>query len=226
MIVRCRLMSIEWRRAERRGARMPSQAALSRRMPSIAVPPASATSTSSGILPGAWVAQDGQGSKQRMAISMWFSKPSVSVVPSRWRIAPGARLRSSPDCCAWWIRLRWRARPDRSDALGRLQHCDHACPALARRGAGCAAAINGPEALPRHVRRRCRDEIAVVHPTINSNTAPLVLKGSDLSAASQNELNAIANRLNERRRRILDYQTPREVFAKLLAEEQLNASTS
>lgn len=29
MIVRCRLMSIEWRRAERRGARMPSQAALS-----------------------------------------------------------------------------------------------------------------------------------------------------------------------------------------------------
>jgi hypothetical protein len=35
-------------------------------------------------------------------------------------------------------------------------------------------------------------------------------------------INAIANRLNDRPHRILDYLTPREVFAKLLAEEQLN----
>ena len=46
-------------------------------------------------------------------------------------------------------------------------------------------------------------------------------KGADLSGTSQDELNAIANRLNERPRRILEYQTPREVFAKLLADEQI-----
>jgi IS30 family transposase len=49
-------------------------------------------------------------------------------------------------------------------------------------------------------------------------------KGSDLSSTSQEELNAIANLLNERLRRILGYQPPREVFAKLLANEQLNSS--
>lgn len=37
-------------------------------------------------------------------------------------------------------------------------------------------------------------------------------------------LNAIANLLNERPRRILGYRTPREVFAKLLADEQLQSS--
>jgi len=47
-------------------------------------------------------------------------------------------------------------------------------------------------------------------------------KGVDLSDVSQSELNAIANQLNTRPRRILDYQTPREVFAKLLTEEQQN----
>lgn len=51
-------------------------------------------------------------------------------------------------------------------------------------------------------------------------------KGSDLSGTSQEELNAIANLLNERPRRILGYQTPREVFANLLADEQLNTSTT
>jgi IS30 family transposase len=50
-------------------------------------------------------------------------------------------------------------------------------------------------------------------------------KGTDLSSTSQDELNAIANRLNERPRRILGYRTPREVFAKLLADEQLNSPT-
>jgi len=49
-------------------------------------------------------------------------------------------------------------------------------------------------------------------------------KGSDLSGTSQEELNTIANLLNERPRRILGYQTPREVFAKLLADEQLHPS--
>ena len=49
-------------------------------------------------------------------------------------------------------------------------------------------------------------------------------KGIDLSAFSQTELNAIANRLNNRPRKILDYQTPREVFSALLAKEQLATS--
>ena len=46
-------------------------------------PSASRSSTASGILPSAWVAQDRQGSKARTATSMWLSKPSVSVRPSR-----------------------------------------------------------------------------------------------------------------------------------------------
>ena len=46
-------------------------------------------------------------------------------------------------------------------------------------------------------------------------------KGSDLSGTSQDELNTIADRLNERPRRILGYRTPREIFDKLLAEEQI-----
>ena len=41
-------------------------------------------------------------------------------------------------------------------------------------------------------------------------------KGQDLSQVTQGQLNAIANRLNNRPRRILDYQTPLEVFAQLL----------
>ena len=45
-------------------------------------------------------------------------------------------------------------------------------------------------------------------------------KGSDLSGTSQDELNVIINRLNERPRRILGYQTPRGVFANLLADQQ------
>ena len=45
-------------------------------------------------------------------------------------------------------------------------------------------------------------------------------KSTDLSGFAQPELNAIANRLNDRPRRILDYRTPREVFAELLEKEQ------
>ena len=51
-------------------------------------------------------------------------------------------------------------------------------------------------------------------------------KRTDLSRFSQGELNHIANLLNNRPRKILDYQTPREVFSQLLAEEQRNRSAS
>ncbi len=46
-------------------------------------PSASTSSTASGILPSAWVAQDRQGSKARMATSMWLSRPSVTSRPCR-----------------------------------------------------------------------------------------------------------------------------------------------
>lgn len=45
-------------------------------------------------------------------------------------------------------------------------------------------------------------------------------KGIDLSEVTRSQLNAIANTLNNRPRRILDYQTPREVFSQLLEQEQ------
>ena len=58
----------------------------------------------------------------------------------------------------------------------------------------------------------------------NENTNGLIRqylqKGTDLSSISQPELNDIANRLNTRPRRVLGYQTPQEVFAKLLQLEQ------
>jgi len=51
-------------------------------------------------------------------------------------------------------------------------------------------------------------------------------KGSDLAAVTQGQLNAIANALNDRPRRILGYQTPGEVFAQLLALEQKKSGGS
>ena len=45
-------------------------------------------------------------------------------------------------------------------------------------------------------------------------------KGSDLSAHSQDDLNIIAERLNNRPRKILDFETPNEVFARLVTEAQ------
>ena len=51
-------------------------------------------------------------------------------------------------------------------------------------------------------------------------------KGSDLTAVTQGQLNAIANALNDRPRRILGYQTPGEVFAQLLALEQKKSGGS
>ena len=49
-------------------------------------------------------------------------------------------------------------------------------------------------------------------------------KGEDLSSVTQGQLNAIANALNNRPRRILNYQTPLEVFSQLLALEQAKPS--
>jgi transposase, IS30 family len=43
-------------------------------------------------------------------------------------------------------------------------------------------------------------------------------KGTDLSHHTQKELNEIAEHLNNRPRKVLDFQTPNEVFAKLIAQ--------
>jgi len=45
-------------------------------------------------------------------------------------------------------------------------------------------------------------------------------KGTELSGHSQHDLNEIAERLNNRPRKILDFLTPNEVFAQLVAEAQ------
>ncbi len=48
-------------------------------------------------------------------------------------------------------------------------------------------------------------------------------KGTDLSPFSQDQLNEIAERLNNRPRKVLDFETPNEVFARLVAEAQATA---
>ena len=49
-------------------------------------------------------------------------------------------------------------------------------------------------------------------------------KGTDLSGQSQTDLNIIAERLNNRPRKILDFQTPNEVFATLVAQAHATQS--
>ena len=43
-------------------------------------------------------------------------------------------------------------------------------------------------------------------------------KGTDLSQHSQDHLNEIAERLNNRPRKVLNFETPNEVFTRLVAE--------
>jgi IS30 family transposase len=45
-------------------------------------------------------------------------------------------------------------------------------------------------------------------------------KGTDLSGHSQDDLNIITERLNNRPRKVLDFETPNEVFARLVAQAQ------
>jgi transposase, IS30 family len=45
-------------------------------------------------------------------------------------------------------------------------------------------------------------------------------KGTDLSEHSQDDLNIIAERLNNRPRKVLNFLTPNEVFARLVADAQ------
>jgi transposase, IS30 family len=49
-------------------------------------------------------------------------------------------------------------------------------------------------------------------------------KGTDLSGYTQDDLNIIAERLNNRPRKVLGFMTPNEVFAKLVAEAQTTAA--
>ncbi len=48
-------------------------------------------------------------------------------------------------------------------------------------------------------------------------------KGTDLSPFTQDELNEIAERLNNRPRKVLDFETPNEVFARLVVEAKTTA---
>jgi IS30 family transposase len=60
---------------------------------------------------------------------------------------------------------------------------------------------------------------------INGLLREYLPKGTDLSAWTPAQLQAIADELNDRPRKRLGYHTPREQFAKLLAEDQRVATT-
>ena len=49
-------------------------------------------------------------------------------------------------------------------------------------------------------------------------------KGTDLAGYSQNDLNVIAERPNNRPRKVLNFMTPNEVFAQLATQETASAN--
>ena len=57
----------------------------------------------------------------------------------------------------------------------------------------------------------------------NENTNGLLRdyfpKGTDLSTVTKKRLKSVQNELNERPRKVLDYQTPKEVFDKIILEK-------
>ena len=57
----------------------------------------------------------------------------------------------------------------------------------------------------------------------NENTNGLLRdyfpKGTDLSIVTKKRLKSVQNELNERPRKVLDYQTPKEVFDKIILEK-------
>jgi IS30 family transposase len=50
-------------------------------------------------------------------------------------------------------------------------------------------------------------------------------KGTDLSGYSQTQLNIIAERLNDRPRKVLDFMTPNEVFQQQIDSLQLDSKS-
>ncbi|TCO13168.1 hypothetical protein EV652_12759 [Kribbella steppae] len=64
----------------------------------------------------------------------------------------------------------------------------------------------------------------------NENTNGLIReylpKGTDLSTHTANDLNAIADELNDRPRKRLGYHTPREMFASLLLQDLHRVATT
>jgi transposase, IS30 family len=57
----------------------------------------------------------------------------------------------------------------------------------------------------------------------NGLIRPYLPRGTDLSPSTPDQLNQSAERLNHRLRKVLDFETPKEVFARLVAEAQTTA---